>query len=84
MAQYNTLQVKQLESNLQQAINAFLRGEVLPRIGVPDSRDVGINYDPTKGEFTLFIPKNKCVKCGRKADFEKAKLKYCESHLPKD
>jgi len=60
-------------------LNQFLHSICMPRIGAPDSPDVGLAYDFTGGKFTLYIPKNLCVECKkRKAVFEYNKKQYCE------
>lgn len=62
----------------QNVLSGILRSEVLKRVGVKASIDVGVEYDIHDEKFIAYVPKLWCSACkNRRAEFSYSSKLYC-------
>lgn len=68
----------QIGAIAQNVLSGILRGEVLKRVGVKPSIDVGVEYDILEEKLVAYVPKLWCSACkNRRAEFSYANQLYC-------
>jgi hypothetical protein len=69
----------QMGAVAEKVLAGILRGEMLKRVGVKPSIDVGVEYDIISEKFSVYIPKVWCGACkNRRAEFSYANKFYCK------
>lgn len=68
----------QLGAIAEKVLAGILRTECLKRVAIKNSPDTKVEYDFVTGQFSAYVPKIWCSKCGnRKAEFTYENKPYC-------